>query len=314
MIKNHLHPRNRNREKYDISALCHALPELKEFVSTNKKGEPTIDFANTHAVRLLNTALLKYYYGISRWEFPKDNLCPPVPGRAEYIHAIADLLAESNKGIVPEGDEITCFDIGTGASCIYPILGIVEYGWSFIASDIDPESIASSRKIINSNSILKDKVTLRTQENSKNIFKDILTDKDKLDSCMCNPPFHGSKEELVKSNTRKVGNLTRRKTSMVRLNFSGNTNELIYKGGEYEFIKTMITESREFNKTVLWFTTLVSKESNIKKLLREIDKAAVSEHRILNIQTGNKKSRILAWTYHSKEEREFWCNKRWNNK
>ena len=28
--------------------------------------------------------------------FPNENLCPPIPGRADYIHHIADLLSINN--------------------------------------------------------------------------------------------------------------------------------------------------------------------------------------------------------------------------
>jgi 23S rRNA (adenine1618-N6)-methyltransferase len=37
-------------------------------------------------------------------------------------------------------------DIGTGASCIYPILGQTVYQWHFVASDIDPISINTAKK------------------------------------------------------------------------------------------------------------------------------------------------------------------------
>ena len=101
--KARLHPRNKNRERYDLSALTTANPELKTYVMPNKYGTASVDFSNPVAVKLLNKALLNHYYGIKNWEFPDENLCPPIPGRADYIHHIADLLGESNFGreIVP---------------------------------------------------------------------------------------------------------------------------------------------------------------------------------------------------------------------
>jgi 23S rRNA (adenine1618-N6)-methyltransferase len=63
------------------------------------------------------------------------------------LHLIADLLAENNLGKIPKGDQITCLDIGVGASCIYPIIGVTEYGWKFIGSDIDSKSLESAKKI-----------------------------------------------------------------------------------------------------------------------------------------------------------------------
>jgi 23S rRNA (adenine1618-N6)-methyltransferase len=43
---------------------------------------------------------------------------PSIPGRADYIHYIADLLAESNNGIIPRSWD-QGLDIGIGANCIY---------------------------------------------------------------------------------------------------------------------------------------------------------------------------------------------------
>ena len=148
--KTRLHPRNKNRNKYDLTSLVKLNPELKQYISPNKYGGKSIEFSNPIAIRILNKSLLNHYYGIKNWDFPEDNLCPPIPGRADYIHHIADLLAENNFGKIPKGDKITCLDIGMGASCIYPIIGNTEYNWKFIASDIDLKSINSARKIIES--------------------------------------------------------------------------------------------------------------------------------------------------------------------
>src|SRR5690606_24715537 len=115
----------------------------------------SIDFFNPQAVKALNKALLFYYYDIVYWDIPENYLCPPIPGRADYIHYIADLLADNNKGIVPTGSEIKCLDIGVGANCIYPIIGVKEYGWSFIGADIDALAIKSAKKIIASNPSLQ---------------------------------------------------------------------------------------------------------------------------------------------------------------
>ena len=145
--KTRLHLRNKNREKYDLEALAIAIPELSEHIKPNKYGENSVDFANPVAVKLLNKALLKHYYGIENWDFPDGNLCPPIPGRADYLHYIADLLTQSNFGTLAEGHQISVLDIGVGANCIYPIVGVTEYSWSFIGSDINPDSIEAAKKI-----------------------------------------------------------------------------------------------------------------------------------------------------------------------
>ena len=110
--------------------------ELGEFVKPNIHGDDSIDFANPDAVKWLNKAILKHYYGINYWDIPENYLCPPIPGRADYIHHISDLLRTSNYGKIPTGQKVKCVDIGVGANCVYPIIGIKEYDWSFIGSDV----------------------------------------------------------------------------------------------------------------------------------------------------------------------------------
>ena len=309
--KARLHSRNKNRERYDLSALTTAIPELKKYVKLNKFGVDSVDFSNPLAIKLLNKALLKHYYGIERWEFPNENLCPPIPGRANYIHHIADLLGENNFGTIPFGDKITCLDVGLGASCIYPIIGVTEYAWKFIGSDIDPKSIASAQNIVNSNSSLKDKIECRLQKNSKDVFHGIIDKEDKIDLTICNPPFHSSIEDAQKGTRRKIKNLSGKKVKTPDLNFAGISNELICEGGEFQFIQTMIRESKEISKNCYWFSTLVSKQSNLKGIYKILEKTEANQIKTIPMGTGNKSSRIVAWTFLTSEEQIVWRETRW---
>ena len=308
-----LHIRNKNRERYDLDALKIAVPELTDHITTNKYGAESVDFANPIAVKLLNKALLNHYYGIKNWDFPEDNLVPPIPGRADYLHYMADLLGQSNFGDLPEGEKIKVLDIGVGASCIYPIIGVTEYGWSFIGSDIDQNSVESATNIVNSNTNLEGKIDLRVQENPTSFFKGILNTEEKIDFSMCNPPFHSSTEEAQKGSRRKVKNLSGKKTAKVELNFAGISNELIYEGGESKFIHQMITESQDFVKDCFWFTTLVSKQSNLKGIYKSLNELEVAQIKTIPIGTGNKSSRIIAWSFLSKEEQKEWRETRWRS-
>ena len=309
--KTRLHPRNKNRNRYDLSALVTLNPELKKYIIPNKYGGMSIEFSNPIAVRILNMSLLNHYYGIKNWDFPKNNLCPPIPGRADYIHHIADLLAKNNFGKIPKGDKITCLDIGMGASCIYPIIGTKEYDWKFIASDIDPKSIDSARKIIESNDILKNKIECRLQKNKNSIFKNILEKEDKIDLVICNPPFHSSKEDAQKSTLRKLRNLSDKKVKKNHVKFAGVNNEIIFEGGEIKFIENIVNESKLYAKNCYWFSTLVSKQSNLKKTYKLIDRNGAYFLKTIPMGTGNKSSRIVAWTYLSKEAQNKWRHERW---
>jgi 23S rRNA (adenine1618-N6)-methyltransferase len=282
-----------------------------EFVKPNKYGVNSVDFASPRAVRALNTALLKHYYGIAFWDFPEQNLCPPIPGRADYIHHIADLLQGSNYGIMPHGDKIICLDIGTGASCIYPIIGVVEYSWNFIATDVDLKAIDSAEAIILENKNLHGKVDCRLQKESKDVFYGILRKEDKVDITICNPPFHASAEEALKGTQRKVKNLSGEKKARPELNFSGVSNELICDGGEHRFIHNMIRESRNFGKNCYWFSTLVSKQPNLKGIYKSLEKNQAQQVKTIPMGTGNKSTRIVAWSFLSAEEQKLWRESRW---
>ena len=309
--KSRLHFRNKNRDKYYLGALITSNPELKNYIIPNKFGVKSVDFSNPLAVKILNKALLNHYYGIKNWEFPDENLCPPIPGRADYIHHIADLLGENNFGTIPIGNKITCLDIGVGASCIYPIIGVIEYDWKFIGSDIDPKSIASAQNIINSNSAIKDKIECRLQKNSKDVFHGIISKEDKIELIICNPPFHASIEDAKKGSVRKIKNLTGKKVKTPELNFSGISNELICEGGEYQFIQNMIRESKKLSKNCYWFSTLVSKQSNLKGIYKLLENIEANQIKRIPMGTGNKSSRIVAWTFLSIEEQKEWVESRW---
>lgn len=311
--KSKLHPRNRNREPYDLSALAKTIPALKSFVKQNKYDTESIDFANPIAVKLLNRAILDYYYGIKHWDFPDQNLCPPIPGRADYLHYMADLLSGDHQGQIPLGQQVVGLDIGIGASCIYPIIGVVEYDWQFVGSEIDPRSFEAAVNIINANPALQNKIEVRRQPNLKNSLKGIITEKDQFDFTICNPPFHANQTEASKATLRKVKNLTRKNVKSAKLNFSGVQNELIYPGGELNFIKLLIFESRVFTKRVHWFSTLVSKATNLPKIENYLTQVKPTKVKVIPMGTGNKVTRIVAWTYLTQKEQSEWRKRRWGN-
>ena len=302
-----LHPRNKHRERYDFKQLIESCADLKPFVRKNSYNDDSIDFANADAVKILNKALLKHFYNIENWNIPQGYLCPPIPGRADYIHHIADLLASKNKnGKIPIGNNIKCLDIGVGANCVYPIIGNHEYNWLFVGADIDAMAIENAKQIIESNSFLIDKIELRFQQNPKNIFTGIIKENEQFDVTICNPPFHASFQEAQAGTLRKLNNLNHKKMLKVTLNFGGKSTELWCEGGEATFIKTMILQSKEFANSCFWFSSLVSKESNLKSIYLELKKAEAVEVKTIPMAQGNKVSRIVAWTFLSKEKQEKW--------
>ena len=304
--KTTLHPRNPHRFRYDFEQLISVCPELKDFVFTNEHNTETINFSNPEAVKSLNKALLISNYDIQNWEIPENYLCPPIPGRADYIHYIADLLADSNNGIIPEGEAVAGLDIGIGANCIYPIIGNSEYGWSFVGTDIDEKALQNCKRIIANNPKLIDVISLQLQIESRFIFKNIILPEDKFAFTLCNPPFHNSAEEASKSALRKVNTLTNSKNAKTVLNFGGQNTELWCNGGEIGFITQMIYESIKYTNQCFWFTTLVSKKDNLKTIYKLLNKVGAVEIKTVDMAQGQKISRFVAWTFLSKEQQQNW--------
>lgn len=305
-----LHPRNKHNDRYDFNQLITVYPELKAFVALNKFGSESIDFANPEAVKALNMALLKQFYGIDYWDIPKTNLCPPIPGRADYIHYIADVLTESNHHKIPTGKNVRVLDIGVGANCIYPIIGHQEYGWTFVGTELDKPAKATAEKIISNNPDLQDTVSIRLQENKRNIFKNIIQPGETFDITICNPPFHTSREAATQGSQRKLKNLGKAAEGKPVLNFSGQNNELWCEGGELAFITNMIYESVHFKSQCLWFSTLVSKNDHLKNFYTILKKVKAVQVKTVTMEQGNKVSRILLWTFLEERQQESWSAKR----
>lgn len=303
--KSELHPRNRHRGRYDFKELIKSCKSLASFVSPNKYGDLSIDFSDPEAVKMLNKALLKHFYGIDFWEIPDNYLCPPIPGRADYIHHIADLLANDNEGEIPTGKRIKCLDIGVGANCVYPIIGNKEYGWSFVGSDVDKISIASANKIVERNSRLKKSVECRLQENPKHIFNGIIKKGEFYNATFCNPPFYSSAAEAKSGNLRKLSNLNNKKITKSKRNFGGQNREIWCDGGEAKFVENIIRESLQFKNSSFWFSTLVSKQSNLRKIYSALRNADVFEVKTIQMEQGNKISRIIAWTFFDEKQRKY---------
>lgn len=303
--KTNLHPRNLHNNGYDFTLLCNALPELKPLLITNKyNNQLTIDFSDSNSVKALNHALLKFHYHIKSWNIPEQNLCPAIPGRVDYIHYLQDLLSSTNLPSAFKDKSIVVLDVGTGASCIYPLLGHQVYGWHFIASDIDSNSINNAKSILQCNVPLVDSIDCRLQSDQKKIFNGIIKQDEIIHMTLCNPPFHKSLKEAKQGSQNKWQNLAKSNTtankqskSSTKLNFSGQKAELWCEGGELAFIRNMIKESKQFKTQVYWFTCLISQKDNLFLIKQAIKKANANQVKVIKMAQGNKTSRFIAWSY-----------------
>ncbi|MCF2946701.1 23S rRNA (adenine(1618)-N(6))-methyltransferase RlmF [Paraglaciecola aquimarina] len=303
---NRLHPRSLHSDGYPLDELVSHCPDLQTFVIIKPDGGKTINFSEPDAVKALNAALLDYYYQIKFWDIPTGYLCPPIPGRADYVHHIADLLAENQLKEVAKNSQVIGLDIGTGANLVYPILANRIYGWNMYGTDIDPVSIKSAENIILSNPVLKDNIQVVQQSKPTDIFTGVVASDQVFDFCMCNPPFHASAKEAQAGSMRKVNNLAKhakkRQSHMAgskikSLNFSGQANELWCEGGELAFIQRMITQSPKFAKQIKWFTCLVSKKEHLPQLTKVLEQSADIDWKVVDMAQGQKISRFLAWRF-----------------
>ncbi|BDD03843.1 23S rRNA (adenine(1618)-N(6))-methyltransferase RlmF [Aureibacter tunicatorum] len=289
------HKRNIHRFGYDFSKLTEASPELKDFLVKLPGNRLSINFSDPQAVVALNKALLKYHYKLEFWDLPKGYLCPPIPGRADYLYYVSDLLDE--KTIEGESrKKVKGLDIGAGASLIYPILGNKLFDWNFVASETNVKALKAAQAIVKSNKGLRNKIQLRRQNDLNHVFKGIIGPEDRFDFTICNPPFYKSEKEAKEANMRKASNLSKGKLS-ANYNFGGGDHELWCKGGELAFIQKMIEESAEFAQQCKWFTSLVSQKENVKKLEHILKWNKVKSYRFVEMKQGQKVSRFVAWTF-----------------
>ncbi|MBL9200926.1 MAG: 23S rRNA (adenine(1618)-N(6))-methyltransferase RlmF [Opitutaceae bacterium] len=292
-----LHPRNPHGAGYDFPALIRVAPDLARFVHPSPVGRPTINFADPAAVLALNRALLRHHHGIEGWSIPPGYLCPPIPGRADYLHHLADLLGE------PHGPGTTILDVGTGANCIYPLLGAASFGWSFVGTDIDPIALEAAQRNVAANPRLAGRIALRLQRDPRKIFAGVTAPGERFAACVCNPPFHASAAEADAGTRRKLRNLGLSLKREPARNFGGHARELWCEGGEAAFIRRMITESAARPELCRWFTTLVSKDEHVPGLHGAIRAAGATALRTIDLAPGQKRARIVAWSFASESGR-----------
>lgn len=309
-LKLKLHPRNPHRSRYNFSLLADSCPELAPYIQLNQYGNQTINFADPDAVKVLNRALLNHFYGVLFWDIPDGYLCPPIPGRADYIHYLADLLAGSNEGQIPRGRGIRALDVGTGANCVYPIIGSQEYGWQFVGSDVNPVAVEAAQAVVDANPSLKKRIKLRLQRDQQSIFDGIWQNEDLFDVTLCNPPFHASESNMVSENKRKWRGL-KGESNKSTLNFGGHAPELWCEGGEAGFITRMIKESADYKDRCFWFTSLVARKENLTAIYRALEAVGAAQVKTIEMAQGQKVSRFVAWSFLEPAQIDFWRDTRW---
>ncbi|XP_068656907.1 uncharacterized protein [Aristolochia californica] len=313
-----IHPRNRYSENApDFRLLASLYPSFEPFVYYSRGGWPRIDWTDYNATRELTRVLLDHDHNV-KWWIPDGQLCPAVPNRSNYIHWIEDLLSSD---IISRfdgcGDKVRGFDIGTGANCIYPLLGASLLGWSFVGSDVTDIAIEWARKNVDSNPHLLDLIEIRrvgddsevedsadiTVKYSEETFfgqntdqsrvdkkthaglpvlLGVVRDSENFDFCMCNPPFFKTIEEAGLN---------------PETSFGGTHEEMVCPGGEQVFITKIIEDSVELKQSFRWYTSMVGRKANLKFLVSKLREVGVSIVKTTEFVQGQTSRWGLAWSF-----------------
>lgn len=280
-----MHPRNRYKDKPpDFAYLASKYPDFQQHVHTSLTGRPVVNFKEPEAVRALTCTLLKEDFGLTI-QIPLERLIPTVPLRLNYIHWVEDLTdgqKQPRRGI----------DIGTGASCIYPLLGATMNGWYFLATEVDDICFDYATKNVEQNN-LSDLVKV-VKVPQKTLLMDALKEETEIvyDFCMCNPPFFANQLEAKGVNSR---NSRRPPPSSVN---TGGVTEIMAEGGELEFVKRIIHDSLQLKKRLRWYSCMLGKKCSLAPLKEELRKQGVPKVTHTEFCQGRTMRWALAWSFY----------------
>ncbi|XP_020494957.2 RNA N6-adenosine-methyltransferase mettl16 [Labrus bergylta] len=280
-----MHTRNRYKDKPpDFGYLASKYPDFQQHVHTSLAGRPVVNFKEPEAVRALTCTLLKEDFGLTI-QIPLERLIPTVPLRLNYIHWVEDLIdgqKQPRRGI----------DIGTGASCIYPLLGATMNGWYFLATEVDDVCFDYATKNVEQNN-LSDLIKV-VKVPQKTLLMDALKEETEIvyDFCMCNPPFFANQLEAKGVNSR---NSRRPPPSSVN---TGGVTEIMAEGGELEFVKRIIHDSLQLKKRLRWYSCMLGKKCSLTPLKEELRKQGVPKVTHTEFCQGRTMRWALAWSFY----------------
>ncbi|XP_076335087.1 RNA N(6)-adenosine-methyltransferase mettl16 isoform X2 [Tachypleus tridentatus] len=283
-----MHPRNIYRTPPDFKELALTYPEFHKHVKQELSGKTSLDFQDPAALRALSKTLLHKDFDLEV-DLPSDRLIPALPQRLNYILWVEDLLEivkEDHTSDVLEG-----IDIGTGASCIIPLLACRKNKWKFIATEVDAESISLAQKNVDKNG-LKDFIQL-IQTESDCVLKEVVEEVGRsFDFCFCNPPFFRDQWEANPEGKSRTPN----RPPPISAN-SASDVEKVTEGGEVEFVRKMIQDSLVLGTQVRVYTTMLGKKKSLKIVKNELRKQKVEQFITTEFCQGKTMRWGVAWTF-----------------
>jgi 23S rRNA (adenine1618-N6)-methyltransferase len=221
-----------------------------------------------------------------------------------------------------DGSKVKGFDIGTGANCIYPLLGASLFGWSFVGSDFTVVALEWAEKNVQSNPHFSDLIEIRDSkvppqcssvpeventEREKTIQEEaeisatvksdyhdnksfiepavllgVVKENETFDFCMSNPPFFETFEEAGLNPKTSCG---------------GTPEEMVCNGGEQAFVSRIIKDSAVLRQRFRWYTSMLGKKANLKLLISKLWEVGVTIVKTTEFVQGQTSRWGLAWSF-----------------
>ncbi|KAF2074165.1 hypothetical protein CYY_004536 [Polysphondylium violaceum] len=307
----------------DFKLLAKKYISFDRYIINKTERIYNIDWKDPNAVKELTKVLLDHDFNL-KIELPPNYLCPTITLRVNYLCWVNELLQQQQQQqqqqpqTITKGNTIKGIDIGTGTSCIFPLLGYRLFEWSFIGLDIDPIVLEYAQKNIDINNLnqyislfyneqqqverkqLQQKEEVEGEQSILKNYLNSTNQEDVYDFCICNPPFFkDEKEKLINPNTT----------------CTASTNELITDGGELNFIKILIKESLVYSNRVKIFTTMVGKKVNLSKIQNELLSLNIPKDQIRSTELAQGKSSrwAISWSTMNIFEKKIKLNSIDNN-
>ncbi|XP_026274624.1 U6 small nuclear RNA (adenine-(43)-N(6))-methyltransferase [Frankliniella occidentalis] len=290
-----MHPRNPYKTQPSFKDLAVKNEEFRLHATIDISGKVSIDFKKAETIRALTRALLKEDWNLDV-TLPKEYLVPTVPLRLNYILWIEDLVAALK--LEDTGSPVYGIDIGTGASCIYPLLASRKNGWNMIGVEKDNTCLNHAQQNVLHNKL---ESLVKVCKNDG----EMIIDTSVMDGAfepmptyfhftMCNPPFFSSEEELEKTHKSRSANSPRPPPNNAR---TGSANEVVVEGGEVAFVHKMIDDSQQAKDKIRIFTTMLGHKSSVSKVLKYLKEKNISEIASTEFCQGHTTRWGIAWSH-----------------
>lgn len=256
-----------------------------------------------------------------------------MPNRSNYIHWIEDLLSSE---IIPKinnnADNIRGFDIGTGANCIYPLLGASLLGWSFVGTDMMDVALEWAERNIKTNPQISELIEIR----KVNTYMDaVLGEDSSKEDLQCygsktNPSNSIGSESAPVPSSRRDDAVEENSYSGPPILFGvvrdgetfdfcmcnppffesmeeaglnpktscgGTPQEMVCPGGEKAFITRIIEDSVRLKQSFRWYTSMVGRKSNLKSLIAKLREVGVTIVKTTEFVQGQTCRWGIAWSF-----------------